>query len=494
MKLRFPVLAPACVLVVFATPASAEDQPKPPPPRDSGMEARMARIRANRGTWTADSAAARARATSYDVAAKHEALRAAAAKVDQAIVGFFPILSGVGRYAHLSALPTTGTPTLLTAPAGPVADPTQPLPPGTPLRAIPLAFPVVLDTWTFQGTLTVPLSDYVFRLSQAHTSATRNEEAARQDKLAAEAKAQADARLAYYQWVKADGQKEVVEQSLVAAKEHLRDAQNLFKVGQASKADVLAVESQVASGELTVEQSNELLEVALDQLRTLTHARDDEQIAIGEDLSTALPKQGYDLAALKQEAFAHRPEILALAAAEESLQKSATATRAAQLPRLDAFGDVIYANPNTRIFPQEAKFHATWDVGLQVTWTANDAFKAGGAGAEIDANAARVRAQRAQVRDAVSAEVTAAVLSSRTADASLSSSDTALASAEEAYRVRRELYKVGKASNVELSDAEATVFRARLVAVNSRIDQRIARFRVDHAVGRDVAVAPRRAE
>jgi outer membrane protein TolC len=488
-----PVLY-ASALTLLAAPAFAQEPPKPPPARDTVMEERTQRLLQLKGTWTADMAASRARATSLDVAAKQEALRASAAKVDQAVVGFFPILSGVGRYARLSALPSpTSAPIQLASPAVQGA-PGAPIAAGTPLIAIPLSFPVVLDTFTFQGTLTVPISDYVFRTSQSYTSASRNQEAARQDKVAAEAKAQADARLAFYQWVKAAGQKEVLEQALLATKEHLRDAQNLFKVGTASKADVLAVEAQVASGELAVEQSLELVEVSLDQLRTLTHAADDERVSLGEDVTTALPRQSYDLAALKQEAFTRRPELLALAAAEQSLEKSAAVARAGELPRLDAFGDYIYANPNTRIFPQEAKFHGTWDVGLQVTWTANDAFKAGGAGAEIEANAARIRAQRAQLRDAVSSEVTASVMASRTADVSVQTNDVALAAAEEAYRVRRELYKVGKSTSVELSDAEATVFRARLTAVNARIDQRIARVRVEHAAGRDVAAPARRAE
>jgi outer membrane protein TolC len=55
---------------------------------------------------------------------------------------------------------------------------------------------------------------------------------------------------------------------------------------------------------------------------------------------------------------------------------------------------------------------------------------------------------------------------------------------EEAYRVRKEMYRVGKATSVELSDAEAILFRAKLAAVAARIDQRIARTRLDHATGR----------
>ena len=480
-------LASFALVALFSAPALAQETPRPPiapPEHKNAMEERTKRLRDFSGTFTADTAAARARATSLDVVAKQEAVRAASARVDQAVVGFFPRLSGVARYAHLSALPAPTGPSLnLVTPLVPQG--AGPIPPGTPLAAIPLSFPVVLDTWLFQGTVTVPVSDYVLRTSQSYGAAARNADAARFDRVAAEAKAQADARLVFYQWVKASGQKEVLEQALVAAEEHKKDAENLFKAGMTSKADVMTSDANLASGKLAVDQADELVRVAEDQLRTLTHMQEGEKIALGEDVTQALPQASHDLAALRQEALANRPELASLVAAEQSLEKNAAVARAGEYPRLDAFGDYIYANPNTRVFPQEAKFHGTWDVGLQLTWTANDAFTSAGAGAEIEASAAKLRAQRAQLRDAVLSEVTQSVLAARTADTAVETGVLGLAAAEEAYRVRRELYRVGKATSVELTDAESNLFRARLVVVSARIDQRIARVRIDHAAGRD---------
>jgi outer membrane protein TolC len=95
-------------------------------------------------------------------------------------------------------------------------------------------------------------------------------------------------------------------------------------------------------------------------------------------------------------------------------------------------------------------------------------------------------AQSAKVRDAVFAEVTQAVLAMRTADSSIESSTAQARAADEAYGARRDLFRFGKGTSVELADAEANLFQARLAAVSARIDQRTARVRVDHATGRDV--------
>jgi outer membrane protein TolC len=54
------------------------------------------------------------------------------------------------------------------------------------------------------------------------------------------------------------------------------------------------------------------------------------------------------------------------------------------------------------------------------------------------------------------------------------------------------MYKVGKATSVELTDAESTLFRAKLAAVSARIDQRIARVKLEHATGRDLAKLPQK--
>src|ERR1019366_6421649 len=180
-------------------------------------------------------------------------------------------------------------------------------------------------------------------------------------------------------------------------------------------------------------------------------------------------------------------EIKSLLSSATAQDKQAASARAAQWPSVSASADYVYANPSPRIFIPEQQFRGFWDVGVRVTWAPNDVFSAGAAGDEQQARAAAMRAQSAQVRDAAFLEVTQAVLAMRTADSSIESSDAQLRAAEEAYRSRRELFLFSKGTSVELADAEASLFRARLASVSARIDQRIARVRVEHATGRDVA-------
>jgi outer membrane protein TolC len=250
---------------------------------------------------------------------------------------------------------------------------------------------------------------------------------------------------------------------------------------------VLATEANVAAARLAIDQATELVGVSEEQLRLATHAPPTEPVSIGEDVTSALPPRENDLPALFQEAAANRPEIRSLSLGALAQDKLASSARAAQWPSVSAIADYAYDNPSPRIFLPEAEFHGYWDAGVRITWALNDVFSGAAAGAEQQAGAANLRAQGAQVRDAVLSEVTSAVLAGRTADSSIDSSSAQLRSAEAAYDARRDLFRLGKGTSVELADAEADLFRARLAAISARIDQRITRVRIDHATGRDVA-------
>ena len=55
--------------------------------------------------------------------------------------------------------------------------------------------------------------------------------------------------------------------------------------------------------------------------------------------------------------------------------------------------------------------------------------------------------------------------------------------------MQRELFNNGRGTSATLTDAETDLTRARLTLLNARADARIARIRLDHALGRDVRPA-----
>jgi outer membrane protein len=436
------------------------------------------------GAITAETVGSRAIATSYQAKAAEQNLTAAGARAEQQWTNYLPRLGLTARYTRLSDFTS---PSLSQGPGGSVgsSDPTGTRNPPNTIVLPPIKFPLVLDNYLLQATIAVPISDYLLRIGKAYSASTMSEDASRFDVVAARAKSYADGKVAYYTWLRARGAVGVSEQSLAVARAHQKDAENQFAVGNASKADVLRAQTQVAAAELAVERAKSGAALTERQVRIAIHGKDDDVLTPADSLDGALPSQQASLRTLVAEAELQRPEIKSIDKSAEAARKLADVSRAGRYPVLSGFGDVTYANPNQRLFPQTATWVPTWSVGAQVTWSPNDIISAGAAGSDAEARAAALDAQKQATRDGVELEVTQAYQGIIEGDAAITSTQRQLESAVEGYRVARELFNNGRGTATTLIDAEIVLAQTRFEHLNARVDARIARIRLDHALGRD---------
>jgi outer membrane protein TolC len=471
---------------VATAPPTADDTTPLPVPSELN--------RAQAGGLTAEVAGTRAAATSWSAKAARETLRGAAARVDEAWAAYLPRVSGIVKYTRLSnftppniALGAPGESLVFSSGAPGSQGACTAASPCSVAPAGGLSFPIVLDNWLLQATLTVPISDYLLRIDQNYTAATHSQDAARWDEVAARAGAAANGKILFYTWLRQRVAVIVAVQSLNEQRIHLRDARNQFVVGNASKADVLRAETAVASAELALEQAKNLANLTEKQLRVAVHAAEAEALVPGEDLDAPVaPVQG-NVKQLTVEALAARPEVKSADANADAARELAAAARAGRYPSLSAFADGIFADPNPRYFPSlpPHPWFPTWDLGAQLTWSPNDTLVAGGAIADAESRVGAIEANKNTVRDNIEVEVTQDWQAVHEADFSIVTSTREVASAEEAYRVARELFNNGRGTSTTLRDAETDLTRARYDLLNARAEARMARIRLDHAVGRD---------
>lgn len=457
--------------------------PPPAPAEQQQFEEKLNQVFGHPGGLTSDDVARRAAASSADVAGKGHERAAADEEIERAKTGWAPRLTLSARYARLSPIDQPALGNIVVAPTVPQG----PIPPGSLLVNVPLSFPVILNQYTLQANLTVPISDYALRIGQSVASASRSREAADLAERAALKVAGADARVAYYNWVRAKLQLVVAEQTVVQAKAHQDAVAASFDANRASRADVLRAESARAQAELFVDRAGNAVTSAEDQLATLMHdLRRTGAYSVGESMAVPAPSadERASLDQLYAEAASRRLELKALESSARAFDEQRRVSDAGNYPRLDAFGNAYYANPNQRYFPQKDEWHATWDVGIQLTWTPNDVASSGAASRALGERAEALRAQRAALNDAIHGEILRAREGLADARAALAATQRSRAAAEEAYRVQKELYAYGKATNVELVDAETDLLRARLDSVNALVDLEIAEVRLQHALGR----------
>ncbi len=430
---------------------------------------------------TANQVAERAVKSSSQIQAKRHSIESADAQVAQAKASFFPILNLSARYTRLSKIdvPALG---VLVAPVD-----QQPGLTTGPFVAVPLSFPIILNNYVLQAQLNVPLSDYVLRTSRAVAGAKRVKNASELDERATQLSVARDARVAYYQWIRVQGFAFVGAQSVDQAKGHLTDANNAFQAGLISKADVLRAQSGLKSAELFNERANSNVQLATTRLRVLMKDPAGTQYEVGEDILAPLaplPGTASEESAYR-EATAQRLELKLLGENEQALRDQAALSNAGNYPRLDAVASAQYSNPNPRYFPQEDKFHGTWDAGVVLSWSPTAIFGVQAGTRVIEARAAELIAQRRALLDGLQLEVSQALSAERDARFAVEVSEQGLAAADEGYRVRRDLFRSGRATIVEVTDSETELTRARLELVNAHVDLRIAQVELAHVLGRD---------
>ena len=413
------------------------------------------------GGLTADQAASRAAGASPTVRRRAAEIEAAVAQTESASLARVPVVSARASYTRLSHV-----------------DP--------PMFA-GMTFGASLDNaYLAEAQLVVPLSDYLLRYPKLIDAARLGADAARIGKRSSEIGAGQDARLAYYEWVRARLQVLIARRQLVQVQRTLDQVRALAEVQRLSKADLMRVESQDAEAEQVVDQLEKLAQLREEQLRLFIGAPAGEPLAIGEDIragvETAGPGKLDDLLATAKR---QRLEFKSIETGIQAKESQRAAEKANLLPRLSAFAVADYADPNQRIFPAKDEFKLTWSLGAQVTWSLPDALQSRASDHRIRAEADELRADRENLERGTRIEVLAAQQAVELAQHALQTSQKGLAAAEESYRVRKELLNAERATALELIDAETELTRSRIAALNARVDLRVARTQLDHALGND---------
>lgn len=505
---------PKAASVVKSTPDEASPTAPPPPPAPAVLpnpapDALAEALRAQPGGLTPEEAGKLAVNTKPSVRLKEAELRAAAAKVDQALIGYFPRLSIQASYTRQSkvenslgsglpivvpmqqgAAPTDGPLT-----AGP-CPPTLPVGPtcilnaaGVPVgtTSINFDFPVLLNSYSFVGSLALPISDWVLRMSKGLSAASKGERASKLQVMAEQLQVAADTKVTFFNWVRVKGQLLVAKQAVSQVNAHVVDAKRVFEVGLASRADVLRLEAQAAATEQVVAEAEAFALLVEQQLRQAIGYPAGKELAIGIDVMSQpaeLPSESLEV--LQKQAEERRLEVRAIEEALGATKDAEDVTSAGYLPRVDLFANGMFANPNPRIFPAKQEWNFTWDAGVRLTWVVNESFITAPAVAEAKARTSVVATQRSLLRDGLVLEVTSAYADIKKSVSSIEAAARGLVAAEETLRVRSELFKSGKATATDLIDAETEVTRARLRKLDAHIGLLIAKTRLMHATGRDI--------
>jgi outer membrane protein len=435
---------------------------------------------------TAEQAAKLAVQNGPSVESARAAQRKAEAGATGAFLAVYPKLDLTARYTRLSKVAPAeifsgGT---ISPPPMPTTDfdiwlATELLP-----RFSDVSFPQYFNQYVLRAAVSYPVSDLFFAVLPGYKAAKRFSEAAAWGVKTEQQKLVQQAREAYYSYARARAYLVVARAALAQVEAHRKDIVAMVNAGTLAKVELMRIDAQVAAARVAIARAEGGVAMARTGLEVLIGRKLNGDVAIPEQLEHPLPLLTETKEQLVAQARQQRPEILSLQTLAEAYDLNSSANAGGRLPHLVLSGGVDYANPNQRIFPSEDKFKATWDVSAVLTWSPNSLFDANSKVSGAEADLAKARADLASLEQGLTIEVTQAYEQYTSALAAMQAAESGIAAAEESYRVRREQFRAGAAVATEVLDAEAGLRNARLELVNAAIDLRIARVKLDHAIGK----------
>ncbi len=386
-----------------------------------------------------------------------------------------PSLKFGGGYTRLSNVPPFTT----TIPASSFG---QNLPP----QNLNLTFSqTVLDNYSMRLSLQQPLFTG-FRLQSNYEIADLTAQAADQDFKKDKANLTFDIRNAYWNLYKAIEFKKVIDENVEQVKSHVNDVTNLMNQGMATRNDLLRVQVQLSSAELTqidAENNVHLATIALNNVIGQPLTTVVEPVSVPDSSHQSLQNGFGDINKLTELAIQSRPELKGMQFRVQASEAAVTLAKSGWYPQVYLTGNYYYARPNQRIFPTLDQFRDTWDLGISLSW---DVWNWGTTVHQTDqAQALLSQTQDAlgQLRDAVALEVTQNYLNAGQAKERIGVSEQAVHQAEENYRVTNEKFKLGLVLNSDMLDAEASLLQAKWNHIQALVDYELATARLQKSIG-----------
>ena len=263
---------------------------------------------------------------------------------------------------------------------------------------------------------------------------------------------------------------QVLEESLAAARETLRQVERLRREGVVTVVDEQLARSRVGELEAALAASRAARTAAADLLLTLLGQEPGADVELTDSL-------------VLTEAMAadsgERADLRALRAGLEARDAGVRRARSQWLPSVGAFGNLGWHDPDVGV----ANGPTHWTAGVVVRWLPFRGLADVGLLRRAEAEREAARAELAAAERRARAEVRAAAAERDAARAGVTAAESALAQAAQAARAAASRYAEGAAVITELLAVRAAESSQRLARLQALYQARVAEAALVLAVG-----------
>lgn len=284
---------------------------------------------------------------------------------------------------------------------------------------------------------------------------------------------------AYYQANLAQQYVDAYQKRVDEARERLRIAEEAYAGGRIAKYDLLRNQTDLAEAQQQFNNGQRDVELALIDLKNMMGISQFSQLVLTQPLAVRPAPPSLD--ALQATALKQQPEVQAAQARVSSAQANIGVAKSAYKPQVyaTAMADLSV----TKNDPMSGDSNTGYLVGVTASLPIMDGGLRRSSVNEAEAMLGQMRADEREAVLNVSKSLAAAYTQFSAATKNLDLAQAAVTQADEDYRVIRMRYEAGKATNVEVLDALASLTRARTMYAEALYGQNIAREALTRATG-----------
>lgn len=336
------------------------------------------------------------------------------------------------------------------------------------------------QVYNFSITITQPLFTGMailnqYKMAELGLSQARIQEAiARQDIIS-------NAKLLYFNLLKAGKLSAVAEQSVTLLEAHRNVADNFYKVGMSPLNDLLKAEVELANArqDMVVAQNSKI--IAKSNLNLLLRRPVDAALK-PEDIShySVFEK---DLEACLEAAEKNRLEMRVADLDVELRRKELALTQKDYYPTVSLQGTYARQGDNWTVNGSENSDPDSWSMQGTATWTFWEWGKTHFGSEEKKRRISQSQLKKVQIQDQITFEIKQAYLKAKESEKNIITVEKAVAQAQESHRISEERYNEQMATSTDVLDAQTLLTQTRTKYYNALYDFEISKTALERAMG-----------
>ncbi|WP_294346438.1 TolC family protein [Prosthecochloris sp.] len=294
-------------------------------------------------------------------------------------------------------------------------------------------------------------------------------------------------KTSYYNVLIAAEQVKILEQSIARWETALRDSRALFKEGVAADIDTLQAFLSVENIKPDLIEAKNQAVIVRTKFKNIIGLDLVQNVILSDSLVYQPGKYPQDVSAAYAEALAARPEVRQFELQVEADAQNVSKTRAERFPTITAVGQL---QAQTQFDDGTAIENTDWPVtsyiGAQVSLPLFTGFRTSAQVEQAKLGRLQSIARHEDLKADIRAELEMKLSDLEESRKRIEVQDRTIRTAERSYEITQLRFREGVGSQLELSEAELQLNKAKTNYLQAVYDYLIARVECDRALGRTV--------